>query len=241
MDQKNKSKPEPAIVIGDKVFIGIGGRIKYLRGDESLSSFAQKLGVHKNTLARYEKGESLPDVGFVSMLCDLIDDEFVTPSWLIEGEGPPPDPAYVLAHEELRERIRPMSDLETAKKSVVKHRLDISPENLVKYIEGTYHPTDKELKSICSVFLYSPDLVVSRRKPKELVHSQDNPADRLYRAEIVKEVLIVVEECLGDIDLSLPVDKKAELVTIVYENVYDGKFQGTPLREIVQRLLKLMV
>lgn len=63
----------------------IGERIKRLRGDESLPSFAEKFGVHKNTITRYEKGESLPDAGFLQQVCTAYS---VNPAWLLTGEEP---------------------------------------------------------------------------------------------------------------------------------------------------------
>ncbi len=146
----------------------IGGRIKYLRGDESLPSFANKLGVHKNTLARYEKGESQPDVGFVLKLCEMFDSQDVNPNWLILGEGFPPMPSYSEAHEELRERLEPFKNIEKAREVVRKRRLQISPQHLAAYIAGEYLPTDSELLELCtSIAFYDFEAVKSERKPKD--------------------------------------------------------------------------
>ncbi len=62
-----------------------GERIRLVRGGKSLTEFAAGFGIHKNTLARYEKGESLPDAGFLAKLCDIYR---VNPSWILTGEGP---------------------------------------------------------------------------------------------------------------------------------------------------------
>lgn len=63
----------------------IGERIKIVRGEESLPAFAERFGVHKNTLIRYEKGESQPDAAFLKKICDKFN---VHPTWLLTGEGP---------------------------------------------------------------------------------------------------------------------------------------------------------
>ena len=64
---------------------GLGRRLQDVRGNESLDSFAQQLEVHRNTLFRYEKGESYPDARIIYMLRMKFD---VNPDWLITGEGP---------------------------------------------------------------------------------------------------------------------------------------------------------
>jgi len=64
---------------------GLGRRLQDVRGNESLDSFAQRLEVHRNTLFRYEKGESYPDARIIYMLRMKFD---VNPDWLITGEGP---------------------------------------------------------------------------------------------------------------------------------------------------------
>lgn len=71
-----------------------GERIKKVRGGQSLTEFATGFGIHKNTLARYEKGEGLPDAAFLAKLCEIYR---INPSWMLTGKGPvhvgetPPD------------------------------------------------------------------------------------------------------------------------------------------------------
>lgn len=64
---------------------GFGERIRRVRGSVPMPEFAQVFGIHKNTLARYEKGESLPDAGFLAQLCKAYD---ISPSWILLGKGP---------------------------------------------------------------------------------------------------------------------------------------------------------
>ncbi len=225
-----------------KVLIGIGERIKYLRGDESLPTFAEKLGVHKNTLARYEKEKGLPDVAFVLKLCNIVNDEDVTPSWLIEGDGPNPAPPYSEAHEELRDRIKPLGDLMIATEQVKGRGLSISPQNIVGYVNGSYLPTDKELHEICYAYNYFDEWVTSHRKPQQVsgvLFTKGSSENRIYKADVMLRVLVVTEECLSDVKFSLSPEKKAELITIIYEEVYDTNLEGKPLLERVFRLLKL--
>lgn len=60
-------------------------RIKTVRGEISREEFAQLIGVHVNTVGRYERGESEPDISIASKICREFD---VNPHWLMLGEGP---------------------------------------------------------------------------------------------------------------------------------------------------------
>ena len=55
-----------------------------VRGDERQPEFAVRLGVDKNTIGRYERGERQPDAEFLARLCSL----GFNGHWLITGEGP---------------------------------------------------------------------------------------------------------------------------------------------------------
>lgn len=60
----------------------LGERIRALRGDRSRDSFAGELGIHKNTLARYEAGHRMPDAALLQRLCRMAR---VPPAWLLDG------------------------------------------------------------------------------------------------------------------------------------------------------------
>ncbi len=62
----------------------LGHRLRKLRGRQSREQFAAALGIHKNTLARYEMGERKPDAAFIGRVCEYCD---VTPDWLLTGNG----------------------------------------------------------------------------------------------------------------------------------------------------------
>ncbi len=61
---------------------GIGFRIAQVRGRFTQAEFAQSLGVHKNTLIRYEKEERLPDSALLMRICERYG---VNPAWLLMG------------------------------------------------------------------------------------------------------------------------------------------------------------
>lgn len=64
--------------------MAVGDRLKALRGNESVQNFADRLGVHPNTIRRYEAGERDPDTAFLLRLWSLLR---VRPDWVVTGEG----------------------------------------------------------------------------------------------------------------------------------------------------------
>ena len=64
----------------------IGTRLKELRGGMSPPELAKALGVTRNTVAYYERGERFPDVKYLWKILDLFKD--VNPAWLLSGEPP---------------------------------------------------------------------------------------------------------------------------------------------------------
>lgn len=60
----------------------IGERLKLLRGETSQYEFAKMIGIHRNTLVRYETGAGPPDADFISMICQKFK---VSADWLIFG------------------------------------------------------------------------------------------------------------------------------------------------------------
>ncbi|MGF2735365.1 XRE family transcriptional regulator [Marinobacter sp. DUT-1] len=64
---------------------GIGGRIAHIRGSMSQAAFAEKLGVHKNSLGNYERENRTPDAGF---LAKLIANGYDS-NWILTGVGEP--------------------------------------------------------------------------------------------------------------------------------------------------------
>ena len=59
-------------------------RLKIVRGELTQAEFSSKLGLHKNTLGRYERGESSPDSEVCAKVCSVFG---VSPTWLLLGIG----------------------------------------------------------------------------------------------------------------------------------------------------------
>ena len=66
----------------------LGRRIAFIRGGMTQGDFAKGLGIGRNTLLRYEKGENEPPA---SILQKLITDFGADPQWLLMGGEPPMD------------------------------------------------------------------------------------------------------------------------------------------------------
>jgi phage repressor protein C with HTH and peptisase S24 domain len=63
-----------------------GKRLKLIRGDQPQKEFAKQLGVHPNTIGRWERDEQSPDQ---RDLCNiLLKFQGINPEWLLTGEGP---------------------------------------------------------------------------------------------------------------------------------------------------------
>lgn len=63
----------------------LGSRIKRVRGGMFQSNFAEQLGIHKNSLSRYERDVGQPDAQFIKSICTKFD---INTNWLLFGEGP---------------------------------------------------------------------------------------------------------------------------------------------------------
>lgn len=66
----------------------LGQRIAIIRGQMTQGDFAKRVGVGRNTLIRYERGENEPSASFLQK---LIKDFGVDPQWLLMGGEPPMD------------------------------------------------------------------------------------------------------------------------------------------------------
>lgn len=62
----------------------LAGRIRLARGTKTQLEFAQALGVHKNTIGKWERGEAEPDLRSASQLCAQYG---ISAYWLLNGSG----------------------------------------------------------------------------------------------------------------------------------------------------------
>jgi len=62
----------------------IGKRLKEVRGSFSQQQFADVLEVHRNTVARYEREERVPDSEYIEQIYNKFS---INPQWILTGEG----------------------------------------------------------------------------------------------------------------------------------------------------------
>jgi transcriptional regulator with XRE-family HTH domain len=134
---------------------GIGARISQVRHHLTQTKFADSLGIHKNTLIRYEKEKRLPDAALLIRICEQYG---VDPTWLLTGEsGSTPGSKEMLPALNDYITLPFCSSLENTvgeqkplaiKKSWIHCQLQAQPEDLrLFYVEGesmkpTLYPDD---------------------------------------------------------------------------------------------------
>lgn len=64
--------------------MNIGKRLKEVRGSFSQQQFADVLEVHRNTVARYEREERVPDSEYIEQIYKKFS---INPQWILTGEG----------------------------------------------------------------------------------------------------------------------------------------------------------
>jgi transcriptional regulator with XRE-family HTH domain len=80
----------------------IGDRIRLVRGSVSQADFATRMGVDKNSIGRYERGERQPDADFLSRLHQGFGTDI---TWLLTGVEPPRSAAPSADSDRLDEEL----------------------------------------------------------------------------------------------------------------------------------------
>ncbi|MBU0973956.1 MAG: helix-turn-helix domain-containing protein [Proteobacteria bacterium] len=128
--------------------LGVGERIRIIRGYETIVKFAEKICIHKSTLIRYEKEEGFPDAKTLIKICKTF---HINPTWLLFGEGqketPIPPLTHTASHNALRQRLKTVH----ASSYINPCCTEITREKYQAYMQGEYVPTEKELNFLCRV------------------------------------------------------------------------------------------
>ena len=69
----------------DGASMSIGSRIQEIRGGVSGTEFCRVFGIHRNTLPRWESGETFPDGNILANICRKYK---INANWLLLGTGP---------------------------------------------------------------------------------------------------------------------------------------------------------
>lgn len=133
-------------------FPALGKRIKELRGKDPRNSFAEEYLVAPSSLARWEAGESQPDMGF---LIRLVSSYGVSLEWLITGkEEEPRKTGRIEADEQLRyldkvdwwkTKNGKTADVGSAAKQ---HAENIDSDKNKTADVGSFNPLYEELRSL---------------------------------------------------------------------------------------------
>lgn len=122
----------------------IGSRVLEVRGDASQPAFATKIGVHKNTVGRIERGEYIPDGEFLQALHR----EFgISPTWVLTGEGQKFCKPAEMTGAAIASAIR---DSGLSIEEVVS-RLGCGIDPLLAWLEGRKAPETWELEKIAEI------------------------------------------------------------------------------------------
>jgi phage repressor protein C with HTH and peptisase S24 domain len=92
INKLNIKKIETGGLSPDSAHLDIGKRIRLVRANRSRDVFGAALGVSRNTVLRYERGERCPDAAFLQRLCACF---AVDPAWLLSGQGQMNNPPEV--------------------------------------------------------------------------------------------------------------------------------------------------
>lgn len=84
----------------------IGERLAEIRGSKSQGAFADELGIHKNSLGHYERGNRVPDAEVLLKLVGMGFDA----NWILTGKGAPkPEAASANLNQDL-EKLKRLDD-----------------------------------------------------------------------------------------------------------------------------------
>jgi len=83
--------------------VEIGARIRQVRGSMTQKEFADRLGIGRTSVVRYESGERSPDAVFIARAHALLG---VDPIWLLAGVGGGATPALTPEESALLDNFR---------------------------------------------------------------------------------------------------------------------------------------
>ena len=231
---------------GGTADVGIGGRIKAVRGGRTIPEFADSLLIHKSTLIRYEKEESYPDAKLILKLCEQ---ENINPNWLLTGNGPKSRWAVDLdsLHNILRKSFKKkfsVSSKEESSSFCEKTKIGISPEVLLSYLSGEVIISGEALKKICELSGVDSDFLensASYTSGQGLgIASLEFGRPITLDRSILLKVLLKVENFVEIENISIEQNKKAHLVVWLYENIMDGVFEVEDIKSQLKRIAGLI-
>lgn len=210
--------------------IDIGDRLREIRervppAGLSRDNFACRLPfpVHKNTIARYETGQRVPDATYLLAVCKAFK---VNPTWLLTGEGPrgteEPPAIFTAAHIALRKQLSSLANA-AQEESSESLGTPMPYDKIVAYIRGQYLPSEEELIEICRVA--KADYVAVKGTGRKAHPSEDGrqfgrhlDGGAKLDAKLLQNVVEIFENTLSANNTHLPAKRKAELIVYLYRD-----------------------
>jgi transcriptional regulator with XRE-family HTH domain len=110
--------------------MGVGERIKTIRGGVLQEEFAKKISISKSSVGRFEREERSPDIEDLNKILTAYPE--INPAWLLTGEG-----QVKKELGNINERIM-CAVIEVIEESDIFANLSLPPEDKAKFIVETY-------------------------------------------------------------------------------------------------------
>lgn len=159
----------------------IGSRIAEVRGTTKQGEFATKIGVHKNTVGRIERGEYTPDGDFLQALYQ----EFgVSPTWVLTGQ----EPKYARPAAAVGAL---MSDaMAKSKGFTFEQQLDlgVDDDTFCAYLSGARMPDVPFLERFSALTGYPLDRLLAGREMGEAMATVEAVTAQLHARKVEREL-----------------------------------------------------
>jgi transcriptional regulator with XRE-family HTH domain len=187
----------------------VAKRIKHVRGRITQEEFAQSMGVHRSSIARYEKGLGKPNTDFLDALHNHYD---VNPLWLVSGKGPIKEP---LPDKEVRRGIAERLKKIIGSQSSMKFAMDngIDPLIMIGSIKGWISPNAENLLRIKRASGVSLDWLVDGKKNQKVCQVDSARIEDIYLA---------FRNTLNRLNRKLTPGQEAQIYTTLYEIYADN-------------------
>jgi len=205
--------------------MSIGQRIKLIRSHAGITrdEFAERIGIHKNTLANYESGERKPDYDVTVKICQVFK---VHPLWLLIGEGFQAEgdviveginkdgrgterPLYYQLDQDWSKRVLRELNIKGKTDSWLVKETNLSKDRIYALLYKGAIPTLEEIWQIADVIKVDRRYL-AERSPFKADHSEPHQ----YQT-ISKNQILTIAEAVADTGLTG--DSAREITAILYD------------------------
>lgn len=217
--------------------MSVGERIKLIRGSVRQDAFSVKVGVHLNTVGRWERDQSTPDAADLNKILAAYPD--INPTWLLTGEGEMRRGGSLLPHVNFAtvgKKIREVRGELTPSQFIEKLGVILTEERLLDIEAGKIEPGYGLLNLICSDFEVSGSWLVG--------DTADMSGDETDKGGVDLKLLDFAIMAVDSLDFMkneneppMTSQKKAFLSTRLYEHLRKKGFdweKESPLEEIIR-------